>query len=394
MSTINPYKILGVTLNSSKNDIKESYKKLVLIHHPDKGGNPENFTLLKKCYKYVMNQKKNEINKINPLEDFKNTIEKQNQSKPFMDHKNFDKNVFNRTFNQYKLPSNTDHGYQNEMIQNSGTREPIENLLKQKIPNIKKQIISYQDPIPQDISNTSFSELGDEDIKDFGNNNVNTNANQNLVYEDYMKAHSEPIDINLLSKRKEYKSIDNLILERSQISNKLSDIEKQEIKQKELDNTRKEEKRLYNQYLKDKEIEKNYKSMHLNLTYDSNYKYSQKNKKNTNSTFQQQQFYPPMQQQPYPQMQQQPYPQMQQQQPYPQMQQQPYFPMTSQQTNMQYNRQNKNTKEIQNQTLQQQLPNQINNNRQNFGEQRHPSQFLALPNQINYKNPMDFLEKK
>ena len=367
-----------------------------------------------------MNQK-NEINKINPLEDFKNTREKQNQSKPFMDHKNFDKNVFNRTFNQYRLPSNTDHGYQNEMIQNSSTREPIENLLKQKIPNIKKQIISYQDPIPQDISNTSFSELGDEDIKDFGNNNVNTNANQNLVYEDYMKAHSEPIDINLLSKRKEYKSIDNLILERSQISNKLSDIEKQEIKQKELDNTRKEEKRLYNQYLKDKEIEKNYKSMHLNLTYVqiTNIHKKQKHKFN----IQQQQFIlnatttlssnatttlssnatttlssnatttlssnatttlssnttttlssnattttlsQMQQQQPYPQMQQQTYPQMQQQT-YPQMQQQPIF-NDIQQTNMQYNRQNKNTKEIQNQTLQQQLPNQINNNRQNFGD--------------------------
>ena len=76
MSSINPYQILGISSQSSISEIKEAYKKLALIHHPDKGGNPDNFKLLKKCYKYVSTVKKNENSKINTIDDFNNTMNK------------------------------------------------------------------------------------------------------------------------------------------------------------------------------------------------------------------------------------------------------------------------------------------------------------------------------
>lgn len=39
----NHYQILGIPNNSSQADIKAAYRKLAMIHHPDRGGDPEMF---------------------------------------------------------------------------------------------------------------------------------------------------------------------------------------------------------------------------------------------------------------------------------------------------------------------------------------------------------------
>jgi len=35
------YKILGVSNDANQDNIKKSYRKLQMQHHPDKGGDPE-----------------------------------------------------------------------------------------------------------------------------------------------------------------------------------------------------------------------------------------------------------------------------------------------------------------------------------------------------------------
>ena len=44
------FKKLNINENSSKDDIKNAYFKLILKHHPDKGGDPQTFIQIKKIY--------------------------------------------------------------------------------------------------------------------------------------------------------------------------------------------------------------------------------------------------------------------------------------------------------------------------------------------------------
>lgn len=49
----NPYKTLGVTYESSMEEIKSAYRKLAHIHHPDHGGDVEMFKKIGGAYDYL-----------------------------------------------------------------------------------------------------------------------------------------------------------------------------------------------------------------------------------------------------------------------------------------------------------------------------------------------------
>jgi hypothetical protein len=40
------YKLLGVSKDADENAIKKAFRKLAMVHHPDKGGDPEKVQLL------------------------------------------------------------------------------------------------------------------------------------------------------------------------------------------------------------------------------------------------------------------------------------------------------------------------------------------------------------
>ena len=50
---MNPYDILGIPQNSSKSTAKTKYRKVAMIHHPDKGGDPEQFKKIKGAWELI-----------------------------------------------------------------------------------------------------------------------------------------------------------------------------------------------------------------------------------------------------------------------------------------------------------------------------------------------------
>lgn len=46
----NPHQVLGVPQNASEDDIKKAFKKLAILNHPDKGGDPEKFKQINNAY--------------------------------------------------------------------------------------------------------------------------------------------------------------------------------------------------------------------------------------------------------------------------------------------------------------------------------------------------------
>lgn len=55
-SFINPYELLGVTIDTNKDELKRRYYELSLIMHPDKGGSDEDMRSLHAAYKFVLNE--------------------------------------------------------------------------------------------------------------------------------------------------------------------------------------------------------------------------------------------------------------------------------------------------------------------------------------------------
>jgi DnaJ family protein A protein 2 len=49
------YKILGVADGASMQDVKKAYKKLAMMHHPDKGGDEELFKQITEAYQNIIN---------------------------------------------------------------------------------------------------------------------------------------------------------------------------------------------------------------------------------------------------------------------------------------------------------------------------------------------------
>jgi len=52
------YKILNVPSNATKEDIKKSFRKLSLLHHPDKGGSHEEFTRINEAFSVLYDDAK------------------------------------------------------------------------------------------------------------------------------------------------------------------------------------------------------------------------------------------------------------------------------------------------------------------------------------------------
>lgn len=114
---IDPYKILGISQDSTLEKVKEAYRALAREHHPDKGGNADKFKIMKSAFKMIVDNikkgtpiPKTQSSTFSDLKDSsQNFVAKQlepheffGQTKPLNPNKEFNANSFNQRFNNNK----------------------------------------------------------------------------------------------------------------------------------------------------------------------------------------------------------------------------------------------------------------------------------------------------
>ena len=244
--TTSPYKILGVPEGTPFNAVRQIFKQKILIHHPDKGGDPAYFHVLQDAYKFILRQhrKKNQyrdrIEKEVTRQEYKPQL-KENDigglENIHVDQKRFDPNKFNKMFDKFRVTDPNDQkGYTEKDFQPDnldgldfqGRKVGQEEFNRRFAMAKQKQsqnmtIYKAPEAMWSMESNTklgkNFSLLG-EDIDDF------SHKSSNLECTDYKKAYeSKLIDPDSV-KVKTYRNVDQLKSDREFVPREMSEEDK------------------------------------------------------------------------------------------------------------------------------------------------------------------------
>jgi len=84
---MNPYKVLGIKKNASKEEINEAYKKLAKIHHPDIGGDEDEFKKINEAKSILLDVEKRKFYDLNGIvPDSKSALMYEDVKKMMKDH--------------------------------------------------------------------------------------------------------------------------------------------------------------------------------------------------------------------------------------------------------------------------------------------------------------------
>jgi hypothetical protein len=255
-----PYKILGLDANNISIDkIKKAYKIKAQRNHPDRGGNPEVFKKITQSYCYLTSKygQADEMNKkikqevVNKKYDNKllDGYENVHISKD-----NFNINKFNDIFEKFKMDNSYDDGYGDIMTNDPRTDEEIDvdksifnnqsfniDVFNQTFgnDNTNDELMVYQEPEALPSSGDSYQILGQSKISDFGK------SDGNMKFTDYKRAYSN--DNKFINpenvKYKQYKNVNELKAERSNITHKMSEQEERLLKERQRREEEMEQKR-------------------------------------------------------------------------------------------------------------------------------------------------------
>ena len=237
---LDPYKILKVSKNYDEKTLKKAYLKAAMKAHPDRGGSPQAFQQVSIAYTVLQKKLKERENNHShtELRDSARDYYTQQLNQPKVNvnmTENFDVDVFNKIYNENKIPEVYDDGYgdwmnsnpaleseQSKMFQNgfnkdmfNSTFDNYKREMSQRNP--QNQLVQYQEPeVKISMSNAdSIMTLGQGKITDFSGNS------DNLAYTDYKQAFTDGstlIDINSVDTSGRSQSINGIKSQRSNIS--------------------------------------------------------------------------------------------------------------------------------------------------------------------------------
>lgn len=256
-----PYKILGLDkYNINVDKIKKAYKMKAYRNHPDRGGSPELFKKITQSYMYLLNKYEQEDEykwktqqEVIKKEYDANTSVNKGYQNVHISKDNFNLNKFNQVFEDYRMQNAFDDGYGNIMTNDKRTDEKIEvksifsnqnfnkDIFNQAFADEKDnsyghdEVIVYDEPEALPSNGGSFQELGQTRISDFtGGRGV-----------DYKRAYGKDSKfINPDSvKYREYKNLNELKSERSNISHQMNPEDKRKYEQRKIREAAREKRR-------------------------------------------------------------------------------------------------------------------------------------------------------
>lgn len=285
--TLDPYEVFNVSKNFTWDELKESYKNMALLTHPDKeGGNEVVFNFVTECFKKMaLIYKNRDSDKPHHIlkEQSKNYFQQQiSNSLPHpseiynnqRDNNESFSNKFNKNFELYQYrDEEKDFGYGNIMEKSSDKRDDISinNIFKKnkvdsgtfneifnKNVPVSKEIIKYKEPEPLQLCrNMQYTELGGQKTDDYSSS-VEQNT---LAYTDYMKAYSgiRLVNPDEIKNRKEFKSVEEYDKYRnSKLKKSMTDKERKRLELLKEEEERNEFERLERLKINDIAIQKSH----------------------------------------------------------------------------------------------------------------------------------------
>lgn len=221
---INPYSLLGITVNSNLSDLRKAYYNLSLLCHPDKGGNNHEMNIVHNAYLYIKEHLDNckESNSYEELENkFDSFCKKQKETPPpFRDiHDNCNDFIkeFNKKFDSLSQlcdnnPNPFESGYGILMENSTNSLNYPQNDENKPIKEtFDLQVIKFEEPGNLPDNYGAYYQFNIEKIEDF------SHQIDNITLSDYVKAYSETHNIEINDESIFNKSYEDILNEREKL---------------------------------------------------------------------------------------------------------------------------------------------------------------------------------
>lgn len=273
-------KLFDLQNSYDEGSLKKSYLKLALTHHPDKGGDPENFKKITQAYHFLLkrlsekdSKKLHNDLKTENSEFIRNQMSDNRRNVNLKDK--FDSKIFNKIYEENRQEDVYDTGYSKWMEANQFASDKIEKkgvtknnfhnvFQEEKKKKMSKEVTLYSEP-QVSISfrgKDSLVTLGGEKIKDFSGE-----SSSGLKFRDYKDAYSNSllIDENSVDITKRSKTMREANSERKNISYKMSKEDEKKQNKFQLMEQIEEEKRVKRLQKSDQRAFSTYDAIHQRM---------------------------------------------------------------------------------------------------------------------------------
>lgn len=272
-------RMFGLSANYTIDELKRAYKALVIKHHPDKTMDVQStptFQLITTCFKTLFKDlqmrkeqkeytelkstfenEKAKFNFIDPMQTDRHDKASRPRRRVDVDvrsnnNNKFDIKLFNELFSKVRVKDANDDGYGAWQKDNKSLNERNENTL-----------VKYVEPKPivSTLGKTQYAELGVGKVRDFSAPHVMGG----FVFSDLRVAHTTDklVDEDKVTKRKEYKNVQQLEIDRASMPTQMSEDELRVYLKHKAREEQLEKERLQRLAARDNRIEKIYEKNHL-----------------------------------------------------------------------------------------------------------------------------------